>query len=305
MKTKLTLLACLLINFATSNASVTHRLTHTNDSTYLLAADASYTRNDFEYPITYDATKTKKLILTGEFTASDLGLMIYFNKAFFSCFNTIDMTDCKLTAIITSYHPERYQGGTQVSATFADNFLPNYCFYYNTNLKNLILPKTCNTVSSICANPTSLKTLTVTNTSAIVWSKPYLSDSLFLITEKETAYKTRLANKDSVVLYVPKQYVKTYKGYVGWRSVKIVGYDTSTTPLDEISEKPTIKIYPTIAKDKINITGVEYGTVSIIDLNGNIVYKEGVSHQINIESLTQGFYIVLIDNQMVGKIIKL
>lgn len=305
MKTKLTLLAFLLINLATTNASVTHRLTHTNDTTYLLEADASYNRNDFEWPITYDASKAKKLILKGEFTASDLGLMIYFNKAFFSCFSTIDMTDCKLTAITTSYHPERYQGGSQVSMAFADNFLPNYCFYYNTNLKNLILPITCDVISTICANPTSLKTLTVTNTTDLVWAKPYLypRDSLFLITEKETAYKTRLANKDSVILYVPSQYRNLYRVQTDWKSTKIIGYDTNTTSIDETAQKQKIKIYPTITKDIINISGIESGEISIIDINGNIMLKEKVQAQIDISFLNKGMYLIRVGSEVI-RIIK-
>ena len=83
-------------------------------------------------------------------------------------------------------------------------------------------------------------------------------------------------------------------------------YDGPGLSVDDISEKNSIAVYPTVFNEKINVSQLAGVPFKIYNINGSVILEESKDHGdfVNTASYTSGIYMLKAENGRIVKLIK-
>lgn len=294
MKTKLILLCVLMGVLSTVQATI-YTTTRVNDST-LSINRASGINSGL---ILNDSAHYNTLKLSGVWDSLSVRSLID-SYQYDSTITHLDMTD------MTSKLSRAYNGiAKPITNIFQMGVIMRYRY-----IKTVCLPSTTDTIYSSFGgnlNYLTLDTVTVTNQTSVMYVKLTGPTSTIAISFGNRYITYNLIEKDSIVLRVPRPLYKAYKAQSQYKTAfKIIPYDVPvTSDVQVTTNNNNIKIYPTIATDVVNVTGIESDkNISLIDLSGNVVLSSKGETQLNVSSFSKGIYLVIVDGKVIQKIIK-
>lgn len=294
MKTKLILILCALMGVLSTVQATIYTTTRVNDST-LSINRASGSNSGL---ILNDSAHYNTLKLSGVWDSLSVRSLID-SYQYDSTITHLDMTN------MTSKLSRTYDFLPKpITNIFQMGVIMNYRY-----IKTVCLPSTTDTIYSAFGgklNYITLDTVTVTNQISVMYVKLSGPTSTIAYSFGNRYVTYNLIEKDSIVLRVPRPLYKGYKAIKQYTDAfKIIPYDVPVTSDVQVTTNNNIKIYPTIATDVVNVTGIESDkNISLIDLSGNVVLSPKGETQLNVSSLSKGMYLVSVDGKVIQKIIK-